>query len=627
MKKVLSLVLCIMLISTVFSGFAEAKSYTEAQICEELGMLEGEGYGVTEQYLLKRTTRLQAAIMYLRLLGLEDEALEYEEGITFDDANTVYWEGGRRILSYLKNNPDLGWVGMSDGTFAPNQYLTAQEYYKVMLEALGYNEDEDFTWNQVFEFAGLMGLGIAKNVEEFTNNDVAIVTVEVLQVEDIHGEVLIEKLVGQGIVEYEDALEVGLVKSDINDNYQLIFHSSDEDLIVPSDGNSSLVVTITVEDKKTGESVEFDGVIEFKATVGVLELNQVTMVEGQATALINSPSIDTDTVSYLTATVISSTSLTDYSGLTGQLKFTFSPDENYEYSNIVKQSVVSVESNQGDRFFVKYTGVIKADAYKQALIDSVYGINTWEILVKAGTHGGVFIDGQPVYIEDIRQKSNDTLEFILNTDSAGSVAPTTNRISALWDPIIRQAYLQDNTNHIFSMPAEVGDVVYASSPINFIVTDTQKPYIYNVVSINSTKIEIEFSESMAEDALETASRGLNTVNAGTPFVKNMPGHNANILIDGKNIYLINDVNGATDGEKAFAAANNLVLIRDLYVGEFSLEESKDTRNMLYITIEESNYLRMGDHQIQLASLKDWAGLTDINNVTTTQTVDFKVTVD
>ncbi len=45
------------------------------EICEEVGMLKGEGGGVTDEYAQSDVTRFQSAIMLLRLKGLEDVAM------------------------------------------------------------------------------------------------------------------------------------------------------------------------------------------------------------------------------------------------------------------------------------------------------------------------------------------------------------------------------------------------------------------------------------------------------------------------------------------------------------------------------------------------------------------------
>jgi len=40
--------------------------------------------------------------MFLRLKGLEQDALDYYGGKNFKDAGVIAWEEGRNVLSYLK---------------------------------------------------------------------------------------------------------------------------------------------------------------------------------------------------------------------------------------------------------------------------------------------------------------------------------------------------------------------------------------------------------------------------------------------------------------------------------------------------------------------------------------------
>jgi len=61
------------------------------QICASLGILVGEGNGVTAGYLAKSSTRLQAAIMFLRLKGLEAVARTYKGTTNFADSGQVGW--------------------------------------------------------------------------------------------------------------------------------------------------------------------------------------------------------------------------------------------------------------------------------------------------------------------------------------------------------------------------------------------------------------------------------------------------------------------------------------------------------------------------------------------------------
>jgi len=217
LKKLLAVIVSVCVLATfALPAFAaETTALKDAEICEDLGVVKGDSsQGVTDDYLAKGTTRLQAAIIYLRMLDLEDEALAYEGEDNFDDAADVAWAGGKAILAYLKANPDLGWQGVGGNKFDPNGPASAQMMYKVALEALGYKQDAEdgFKWADVFTFADDLGLGKVADVTELTNNDMCTVVVEMLGIKVKDGDkTLIEKLVADGVVTEEAAEAAGLV--------------------------------------------------------------------------------------------------------------------------------------------------------------------------------------------------------------------------------------------------------------------------------------------------------------------------------------------------------------------------------------------------------------------------------
>ncbi|TNJ64207.1 hypothetical protein FE784_21560 [Paenibacillus hemerocallicola] len=158
-------------------GAAAANVKTDAQVAAELGVLQGDGSGITAAYLAKTTTRMQAAILYLRLKGLEQTALAYKGTDNFADASLV-GDGNKAILSYLKANPALGWTGTGDGKFDPLSGVTAQQYYKVLLEAIGYKQDADFTYADVLTYAKTKGLSQIADAGALRNGHIATATVE-----------------------------------------------------------------------------------------------------------------------------------------------------------------------------------------------------------------------------------------------------------------------------------------------------------------------------------------------------------------------------------------------------------------------------------------------------------------
>lgn len=151
-----------------------------SDIAAELGILLGDGQGVTDAYLAKTTTRMQGAIIALRLLGKEKEALAYTGTDNFADAGSA-GSSLRPVLAYLKAHPELGWNGTGGGKFSPNAAITAQQVYKVMLESLAYRTGTDFAYADAIAFAASKGLSRAAAAAPFTNRDLASALLETLQ--------------------------------------------------------------------------------------------------------------------------------------------------------------------------------------------------------------------------------------------------------------------------------------------------------------------------------------------------------------------------------------------------------------------------------------------------------------
>jgi len=218
-KKILALLLAFaMIFSTMTTAFANetATIGAEAESLKLMGVLQGDDGGVTAEYLAKETTRMQAAIMYLRLKGLEDEAMAFTGTTNFADAGTMKWAEGKAIMAYLKANPQLGWIGTDGGNFMPFETITVQQYYKVILEALGYKQTTpeivgDFAWSEVTTFAASKGLVKLAGNTAFTNNDLAIATIEGLKTNmKDGGNTLAVTLVNAGMINKDAAIAAGL---------------------------------------------------------------------------------------------------------------------------------------------------------------------------------------------------------------------------------------------------------------------------------------------------------------------------------------------------------------------------------------------------------------------------------
>ena len=224
MKKIIAFVLSLTLIITSFSTIplyaASIKVSEEAKALATIGMLEGDGGGVTDEYMAKRMDRFTAAISILKLKGLYDEALDYMGRTNFSDANDVKWEDGRNILAYLKSNPDLGFIGNEWGEFLPYKSIGEKEYYKVLLETLGYKQKTDgrsgdFAWDETLDFAESKGLKPSYK-SDFNIDLLSKATVSALNTKTKAGKIYINVLIDEGVIRRSDAVYAGLIREEID---------------------------------------------------------------------------------------------------------------------------------------------------------------------------------------------------------------------------------------------------------------------------------------------------------------------------------------------------------------------------------------------------------------------------
>lgn len=267
LKKVFALVLSLaMIVSTFTVSFAAEDTKTDADICEALELIKGDGDGVTEEYLGTESPRWKLALMSLRLRGLEDEALAFEGTETFADAEEMTWVGGRPALAYLKANPELGWLGRGE-EFDPNGMMTVQEYYKVMLETLGYTQGEDFEWEDVMTFAEEKNLVAAADAEKLTMADVAAVTVEVLKAENSEGVILADALVEAGAIDQDLAVELDLVDPPVVAVLESVVSIDNNRVHANYDIELAAAPEVTIVDSKDKEVEVKDVVIKGKVVV------------------------------------------------------------------------------------------------------------------------------------------------------------------------------------------------------------------------------------------------------------------------------------------------------------------------------------------------------------------------
>lgn len=112
---------------------------------KEAGLFQGSDEGFE---LHRAPTRIEGLVMFLRLLGLEEEALT-NSGRTSPFVDVPTW--GQPYVDYAYRQ---GLVkGISSNRFGSLQPMAAKDYQTLILRAFDYDEGDDFTWESSLEDA------------------------------------------------------------------------------------------------------------------------------------------------------------------------------------------------------------------------------------------------------------------------------------------------------------------------------------------------------------------------------------------------------------------------------------------------------------------------------------------
>lgn len=184
MKKIIPLILIIALIvlmvpSEIFAEEIESPYILEAEKLFELGLMLGTGNGFE---LLRVPQRVEAAIMLVRLLGSESEALMGEYQHPFTDVPD--WAD-----SYVGFLYEAGLTkGIGGGLYDSYSDVDAKTYLTFLLRTIGFSDDAgDFTWENAID--GALNIGLINfreyetlNNQEFTRGHMAALSYNALNI-------------------------------------------------------------------------------------------------------------------------------------------------------------------------------------------------------------------------------------------------------------------------------------------------------------------------------------------------------------------------------------------------------------------------------------------------------------
>lgn len=183
--------------------------YQEALTLKKLGLFSGTNKGFE---LDRPLTRVEAAVILVRLLGKENEAMEMKYTHPFTDVPS--WAD--TYIGYVYKYGLSG--GISNDKYGSANNISPCQYFTFILRALGYSDKNgDFTWNDSINAAydwGIIGETDHKyylDNNTFLRDDVVYISVKALDrsLKLQPRKRLINKLIKQGAVNEAAALEVG----------------------------------------------------------------------------------------------------------------------------------------------------------------------------------------------------------------------------------------------------------------------------------------------------------------------------------------------------------------------------------------------------------------------------------
>lgn len=159
-------IIVIMLCVLTFYSFESDATENYEVYADKLNQL-GIFNGTSDGYELDRApTRVEAAVMFIRLLGFEEFVLQQNYSHPFEDVPT--W--AEQYIGFLYEAELTN--GTSETTYGSNDTISADMFMTFVLRALYYNDKAgDFSWDESLEFAYDKGLISLEIYDELIGKD------------------------------------------------------------------------------------------------------------------------------------------------------------------------------------------------------------------------------------------------------------------------------------------------------------------------------------------------------------------------------------------------------------------------------------------------------------------------
>lgn len=375
--------------------------------------------------------------------------------------------------------------------------------------------------------------------------------------------------------EAQEDLTKAFTMSEAGQLFDLELTYADEDGILKADGADSTLVTVKLVDAN-GSTItsQEDIVIAFTTTFGQFSEQRVAVQNGEATNMLTSEYLTSDKTANLRAVIVeaSDDSLIGEE-INSSIEISPNPNAGEDQDNI-GASLTDAEANKADRIVLYFNKDVNVADYLADDTEAEVDPSKAAIVVeKDSTATG---EGTVIDVAGIKAVPGNSraMEVIL----ADAQDNTLDGVAADLDfPLL------DNSDVWVQFTDKTGTVDVTKST-TFVVTDSRKPEMLSVTNDGLNSLVVKFSEPVDITTAETAT---------------------NWAIDG--IELDNTYTIST--------------------GVFNPTTGSDLRNTVTIDLPSGEYFTTGDHSVQAANIKDWAGVSDSKNIMDTQTLDFNIAGD
>ena len=212
LKKLLAVLLTVAMLAGAVT--VPAFAATAPEQLGAIGMLKGETEeGLTPEYLAQILTRMQVAILYARLVGIEEDAYDFEEWDeyeNFQDYDDRTSAPEQNMLAFFFDDPSWGFIGTGEDFFEPASSATNKQLVKILLTAMGYPYGGDYNWSNILTFARTVGIDAGSSEVPVSMSAVAEYIVMALEGVMSDGEIFAQYLIDEGILDEDDVIAAGI---------------------------------------------------------------------------------------------------------------------------------------------------------------------------------------------------------------------------------------------------------------------------------------------------------------------------------------------------------------------------------------------------------------------------------